>query len=282
MADTPRRKVAKMAKPEWMNQSFAKSAPKTQSKQINGVKDCGPLFHKQKVAHYADGSEGGVFENIGNFFKNTFSSEAQARRDEEATKEAITTANNKGSGDTGLWDRLKAGNIDDPKSEAYYRWGAGKDKAAETKAKDDAEFAAIDKQFADAKAPKSDTTTGSAGYRNEMDKASDTYKPAPASAPAKQSFGQAFKSAKDGSTFEWNGKQYKKEYATESTPSSTPKSDAPKTSANNTSVQTLAEQISDLNKRIDDPKVSAQDKKNFEYAREALRKQMVANASRTK
>jgi hypothetical protein len=32
-------------------------------------------------------------------------------------------------------------------------------------------------------------------------------------APAKQSFGEAFKSAKDGSTFEWNGKQYKKEYA---------------------------------------------------------------------
>ena len=100
--------------------------------------------------------------------------------------------------------------------------------------------------------------------------------------PVKQSFGQAFKSAKDGSTFEWNGKQYKKEYATESTPSSTTKSDAPKTSANNTSVQTLAEQIVDLNKRIDDPKVSEQDKKNFEYAREALRKQMVANASRTK
>jgi hypothetical protein len=275
-----------MAKPEWMNQSFAKSAPKTQSKQINGVKDCGPLFHKQKVAHYADGSEGGVFENIGNFFKNTFSGEAQARRDEEATKEAITTANNKGSGDTGFFDRIKAGNIDDSRSEAYYRWGAGKDKAAETKAKDDAEFAAIDKQFADAKR----TTTGSASNNTDMDGISNAPSPAPAktnsepakTTPAKQSFGQAFKSAKDGSTFEWNGKQYKKEYATESTPSSTTKSDAPKTSANNTSVQTLAEQISDLNKRIDDPKVSVQDKKKFEYAREALRKQMVANASRTK
>lgn len=29
----------------------------------------------------------------------------------------------------------------------------------------------------------------------------------------RQSFGEAFKAAKDGSTFEWNGKQYKKEYA---------------------------------------------------------------------
>lgn len=29
----------------------------------------------------------------------------------------------------------------------------------------------------------------------------------------KQSFGEAFRSAKDGSTFEWNGKMYKKEYA---------------------------------------------------------------------
>lgn len=270
MADTPRRKVAKMAKPEWMNQSFAKSAPKTQSKQINGVKDCGPLFHKQKVAHYADGSEGGVFENIGNFFKNTFSGEAQARRDEEATKEAIASASKKGSGDTGFFDRIRAGNIDDPRSEAYYRWGAGKDKAAEVKATD----------------ANSATTTGSASNNTDMDGISNAPSPAPAKTteptPAKQSFGQAFKSAKDGSTFEWNGKQYKKEYATESTPSSTTKSDAPKTSANNTSVQTLAEQISDLNKRIDDPKVSAQDKKNFEYAREALRKQMVANASRTK
>lgn len=32
-------------------------------------------------------------------------------------------------------------------------------------------------------------------------------------APAKQTFKQAFASAKDGSIFEWNGKKYKKEYA---------------------------------------------------------------------
>jgi hypothetical protein len=31
-----------------------------------------------------------------------------------------------GSGDVGLMERLKAGNIDDPKSEAYRRWGKGK------------------------------------------------------------------------------------------------------------------------------------------------------------
>jgi hypothetical protein len=279
-----------MAKPEWMNQSFAKSAPKTQSKQINGVKDCGSLFHKQKVAHYADGTPGGVFESVGNFFKDTFSGEAQARRDEEATKEAITTANNKGGGDTGLWDRIKAGNIDDPKSEAYYRWGAGKDKAAEVKAKDDAEFAAIDKQFADAKAPKPATTTASTTGKKDLgefegvDEAVEREKNSKAveTKPVKQSFGQAFKSAKDGSTFEWNGKQYKKEYATESASSSATKPSSPKSSANNESVQKLAEQISDLNRRIDDPKVSATDKKNFEYSREVLRKQMVANASRTK
>jgi hypothetical protein len=30
----------------------------------------------------------------------------------------------------GLWERLKAGNIDDPSSEAYRRWGKGKDAAA--------------------------------------------------------------------------------------------------------------------------------------------------------
>lgn len=34
----------------------------------------------------------------------------------------------------------------------------------------------------------------------------------------RQSFGEAFKAAKDGSTFEWNGKQYKKEYASATGP----------------------------------------------------------------
>jgi len=273
MADTPRRKDAEMAKPEWMNQNFCKSSPKTQTKQINGVKDMGSPFHKPAVRGYADGSEGGVWDGI----KNFFSGEGQDKRDQEVTKNAIGASNNKGCGDTGLWDRLKAGNIDDPKSEAYYRWGAGKETAAAIKAQDDKEFEAIDKSF---------TTTGSAKAtapaaddRNEMDKSSDSFK---AEAPKKQTFGQAFKSAKDGSTFEWNGKPYKKEYASKSTPSSTAKSSESKTSTNNVSVQVLSEQISDLNKRIDDPKVSASDKKNFEFSREALRKQMVANASRTK
>lgn len=36
----------------------------------------------------------------------------------------------------------------------------------------------------------------------------------------RQSFGEAFKAAKDGSTFEWNGKQYKKEYASATKPQS--------------------------------------------------------------
>lgn len=274
MADTLKRKVAKMAKPAWMNQNFSKSGVKTQSKQINGVKDLGSPFHKQKVQGFADGSEGGVWEGV----KSFFSGEGQDKRDQEATQDAIASANNKGSGDTGLWDRLKAGNIDDPKSEAYYRWGAGKDTAAAIKAEDDKEFAAIDKSFA--------TTTGSSkgtvssdDSRNEMDKSSDAYK---AEASPKKSFGQAFKSAKDGSTFEWNGKAYKKEYASETAPSSTAKQSEPKSGDNNASVQLISEQISDLNKRIDDPKVSAQDKKNFEFSREALRKQMVAKASGTK
>lgn len=47
----------------------------------------------------------------------------------------------------------------------------------------------------------------------------------PAAAPAperKQSFSEAFKAAKDGSTFEWNGKKFKKEYASSSARSSAP------------------------------------------------------------
>lgn len=45
-------------------------------------------------------------------------------------------------------------------------------------------------------------------------KASDPEPPKAQTAPAKkQSFSEAFASAKDGSTFEWNGKKYKKEYA---------------------------------------------------------------------
>jgi len=47
-------------------------------------------------------------------------------------------------------------------------------------------------------------------------------KPQAPKAEKKQSFKEAFASAKDGSTFTWNGKQYKKEYAKPKTESSKP------------------------------------------------------------
>lgn len=101
-----------MGKPDWMNQSFSKNSVSTPTKQINGVKDCGSLFHKPKVLRMADG---------GSVDDATYNS-AQYQADKATGLEQTT-------GDTvSFWDRLKAGNIDDPNSEAYRRWGAGKGK----------------------------------------------------------------------------------------------------------------------------------------------------------
>ena len=49
---------------------------------------------------------------------------------------------------------------------------------------------------------------------------------APAAPAKKQSFSEAFKNAEDGSTFEWQGKKYKKEYASET--KAAPSKPAPK------------------------------------------------------
>lgn len=54
------------------------------------------------------------------------------------------------------------------------------------------------------------------GPMGDSDDSDDSPAPARAAepeAPKKQSFREAFASAKDGSTFEWNGKKFKKEYA---------------------------------------------------------------------
>jgi hypothetical protein len=53
-----------------------------------------------------------------------------------------------------------------------------------------------------------ESKTRNLGKEIEEMQAAEAPKPA-----KKQTFAEAFKSAKDGSTFTWNGKQYKKEYA---------------------------------------------------------------------
>lgn len=94
--------------PEWARQDMRKSAGYGCKP---GIKQMGNPFHgaKPQVRHYADGSEGGV------------------KADDEAT---LKSEGLKASEDdkVGFFERLRMGNIDDPNSEAYRRFGAGRGK----------------------------------------------------------------------------------------------------------------------------------------------------------
>jgi hypothetical protein len=174
MVALQKRRDAEMGKPDWMNQSFSKSSSKAPSKQINGVKDCGSLFHKPKVLRMADG--GSVDDATYN------SAEYQA---DKATGLEQTT------GDTvSFWDRLKAGNIDDPNSEAYKRWGAGKGKEINNRAGDfDGVYSSSGPSSADAAAKANDDAMLARGKaEGEKDAYKDdaaNYKPAAAPAAPK-------------------------------------------------------------------------------------------------
>jgi hypothetical protein len=67
--------------------------------------------------------------------------------DEAAMKQAGLEAS-KGES-VGLLDRLRMGNIDDPSSEAYRRFGAGRGRS-EAKARDDADFDEVERSFSTA------------------------------------------------------------------------------------------------------------------------------------
>lgn len=117
-----------MAKPDWQNQSMKKAGCATpvnrMHEKLGGVR------------HFADGGE----------------------VDAEAADKAEGLRLSKDE-KVGLWERLKAGNIDEKGSEAYNRWGAGRAQAeraqmqretnraaAAKESQDDADFAEEDRR----------------------------------------------------------------------------------------------------------------------------------------
>lgn len=91
--------------PDWTRQNMKKggAAPAKPS-----IRDMGSPFHGAKMQHFADGGE--------------------VKSEEEYKSEGL-----KASADekVGFFERLRMGNIDDPKSEAYKRFGAGRGRQAE-------------------------------------------------------------------------------------------------------------------------------------------------------
>lgn len=145
--------------PDWQRQSMKKtgqSGPTTTPSR----KDMGSLFHgtpahqsksEAKPLHLADG-------------------------DTEATYKARGMEASRGE-NVGFFERLRMGNIDQPGSEAYNRFGAGRgrmendianeaaamravDNAREQAARDDADFAAMDREIASGRSVTGNEPTG--------------------------------------------------------------------------------------------------------------------------
>lgn len=87
----------------------------------------------------------------------------------------------------------------------------------------------------------------------------------PAKAVKKQSFSEAFKAAKDGSTFEWNGKQYKKEYA--SKPAASKKEESADEATSSSSSKSFSEDVAERKRNM----VSNAMSRNENYGNESRR-----------
>lgn len=206
--------------PEWARQDMRKSAGYGCKP---GIKQMGNPFHGAKqVRHYADGSVGGV------------------KADDEATlkQEGLDVSNKEAEGRS-TWENMKAGfgrlfegNIDDPGSEAYRKYGAGRGQR-------ERDYNAAEKQMDALDSMRKQDAAKTASRESEFDAAekqldnlnamksqakSDAKPAAKSEAPKK--FGDAFSAArKSGAkTFEWNGKKYTTEVKGESKP-------APKTTS---------------------------------------------------
>ena len=116
----------------------------------------------------------------------------------EDKKRGLAASNKEGS--VGFFERLRMGNIDDPKSEAYKRFGAGRGQAETAKEK-----AAI-KAY---KGP-SEPGFGSPDSPSPLTGSTGQTKREPAKAAPKMNFGQAFAAARKrgDKTFEFNGKKF--------------------------------------------------------------------------
>lgn len=167
--------------PEWARQDMRKSAGYGCKP---GVKQMGSPFHGAKtnqakgeieVEFYADGGEVETLKQEG----------LKASEGEKV----------------GFFDRLRAGNIDDPSSEAYKRFGAGRGQL-------ERDFKAAEKQMDDLDAMKKADAAKPApkveAPSRDMDAPEQTTK------PTSNTFGSAFAAARKAgqSTFTWNGKSY--------------------------------------------------------------------------
>ena len=169
-----------MACPEWLRKDMKKTG---QSKPTTGVRDMGSLFHKTPVKGYADGGEVETMKQEGLAASNA---ELQGKSAWDQFKSSI--------------GRFAEGNIDDPNSVAYRKYGAGRGKEERLQKQEDARDAAMANAFknAPARSASSEETES-----RDMDSSQQTSK-------SSGSFGSAFAAArKSGAkTFEWNGKSY--------------------------------------------------------------------------
>lgn len=167
--------------PEWARQDMRKTAASTHKE---GVKQMGSLFHGAKpkaakgeieVEFYADGGEVETLKQEG----------LKASEGEKV----------------GFFERLRMGNIDDPKSEAYTRFGAGRGQEARMQKQEDARDSAMAEAFKNAP---SQSEAKAETESRDMDASQQTTK------PSSSTFGSAFAAARKAgqSTFSWNGKSY--------------------------------------------------------------------------
>lgn len=148
-----------MGKPTWSGQDFSKKPVKASAvkKIAPGVKDCGSPFHRindqitdsvTQVRRYADGSPGGVkqdepgfFSSVRDFFTRnsgggSVSDEVYNSKEYQDDKARGLKAS-ENDAKVGFFERLRMGNIDDPSSEAYRRFGAGRGEDERWKARPD-------------------------------------------------------------------------------------------------------------------------------------------------
>ncbi len=340
-----------MGKPTWSGQDFSKKPAKVASvkKIAPGIKDCGSPFHNgqitdsvTQVRRYADGSPGGVkadepgfFASVRDFFtkerpaSGSVSDEVYASKSYQDDKAAGLKASE--GEKVGFFERLRMGNIDDPNSEAYRRFGAGRGADERIKALPDdgsndraesvrlAQRPATAPSSASASAPaasapaKTDAEIRSQFYNADGSPKDSKYKDTEfgdmdgaisratqarntgimtredgkqitsetgqevstsVAAPARDSSGSSGSSASSA----------RRSASTNTAPASAPartSTSAPAARRGNSrsnldtdSIQTMANQLIDLNKRIADPATPAQAKAQFEAARARIQAAM--------
>ena len=316
-----------MGKPTWSGQDFSKKPAKVASakKIAPGIKDCGSPFHNSQITdsvtqvrRYADGSEGGVkadepgfFASVRDFFtkerpaSGSVSDEVYASKSYQDDKAAGIKASEDEK--ISFWERLKAGNIDDPSSEAYRRFGAGR--GADERIKALPNDGSSDRVEAARLAQRSAPSATSSTSAEAVSPARKAYEESVDADDQRmgRSMQENIQRANTGIMKDEKGREISSEDgslvnvssapARASTASSAPakrasnpaparapassSTSAPVARGGNSrsnldtdSIQTMANQLIDLNKRIADPATPAQAKAQFEAARARLQAAM--------